>query len=171
MNDQQQPIILELAPLPREQVGPFLLLGVDKSAGREEIEAAWAKRVIGARKGHHRIALEDVNWAREAINDPDRRLKADLTSLNPDSASGVLRILAERFSLDGPTWQPHDIEQSLADYTPAIEVPEIDQVRQTVTLPELPMELPAVAQILQRFIPTTFDPWDPNLVPELTEET
>ena len=27
-----EPVVLELAPLPREQVGPFLLLGLDKDA-------------------------------------------------------------------------------------------------------------------------------------------
>ena len=33
------PIVLELAPLPREQVGPFLLLGVEKTADKEIVEA------------------------------------------------------------------------------------------------------------------------------------
>ena len=32
-------IVLELAPIPREQVGPFLLLGLDKSADKDQIEA------------------------------------------------------------------------------------------------------------------------------------
>ena len=32
----------ELASLPREQVGPFLLLGLDKTADKEQIEANWA---------------------------------------------------------------------------------------------------------------------------------
>jgi len=171
MSDHPNPIVLELAPLPRDQVGPFLLLGIDKSASQAEVEEAWAKRVIGARKGHHRVALEDVNWAREVVNDADRRIKADLTSLNPDTAGGVLRILAERFSLDGPSWMAADREKPLADYTPAVEVPSLEEVRAAVTLPELPIELPAVAEILQRFVPTALDPWDPNQIPEPPEES
>ena len=27
-----EPVVLDLAPLPREQIGPFLLLGLDKDA-------------------------------------------------------------------------------------------------------------------------------------------
>src|SRR5918999_1359474 len=78
-----EPIILELAPLPREQVGPFLLLGLDKTAVKEAIDAAWAQRLI---------------WARKGINDPDRRVRADASSLNLDLAEGVMRKLADRFS-------------------------------------------------------------------------
>ena len=39
------PIVLQLAPLPRTQIGPFLILGVDKDATRETIEAAWAEKI------------------------------------------------------------------------------------------------------------------------------
>ncbi len=50
MTATKDPVVLELAPLPREQLGPFIILGIDKDATAEEIEAAWAKRVIqGAR--------------------------------------------------------------------------------------------------------------------------
>src|SRR5438132_13782945 len=49
-NHDQEPVVLELAPLPREKSGPFLLLGVEKDADKELIEASWARRVIGARK-------------------------------------------------------------------------------------------------------------------------
>ena len=69
------PIVLELAPMPRDQVGPFLLLGIDKSADKDQIEANWAQRVIWARKSQIKTALEDVNWAREVIRDPDRRVR------------------------------------------------------------------------------------------------
>src|SRR5688572_1680666 len=71
------PLVLKLAPLPRNQVGPFLILGVDKDAPRDAIEAAWAQRLIWARKGQTPVPLEDINWAREVLNDPDRRLRAD----------------------------------------------------------------------------------------------
>ena len=46
MPPHAEPIVLDLAPLPREQIGPFLLLGLDKDADKEQIEANWARRVI-----------------------------------------------------------------------------------------------------------------------------
>ena len=77
MPNEQEPVVLELAPLPREQLGPFLLLGVDKAADKEQIEASWARRVLGARKGLISLALEDINWAREVLSDLSRRARAD----------------------------------------------------------------------------------------------
>lgn len=41
MAEHSEPVVLELAPLPREQIGPFLLLGLEKDADREQIEASW----------------------------------------------------------------------------------------------------------------------------------
>ena len=70
MSESNIPMILKLAPLPRTQVGPFLILGVDKSATREIVEAAWAQRIIWARKGLIQTPLEDINWARDVLNDP-----------------------------------------------------------------------------------------------------
>ena len=39
MSDSQEPVLLELAPLPREKIGPFILLGLEKDATAEETEA------------------------------------------------------------------------------------------------------------------------------------
>src|SRR5262249_58193319 len=100
MNKNPQPILLELAPLPREQIGPFLLLGLDKAAGDEEVEAHWARRLIWARKNQLAVGLEDVHWARETLRDPDRRLQADLTSLNPDTIAGTLQHLEGQYPDD-----------------------------------------------------------------------
>ena len=66
---KEEPVVLEVATLPREKVGPFLLLGVDKDADQEQIEAHWAQRVIWARKNQVNAALQEINWAREIIND------------------------------------------------------------------------------------------------------
>src|SRR5579884_2182683 len=96
-----EPVVLELAPLPREQIGPFLILGLDKDADKDQIEANWARRVIWARKNQTRLPLEDINWARETVNDPDKRLRADVTSLNADTSDGTLRRLAQRFGVGG----------------------------------------------------------------------
>src|SRR5437868_13452665 len=121
------PVVLELAPLPREQVGPFVLLGVGKLADKDEIEAHWAQRVIWARKNQSRVPLEDINWARETLNDLERRVRADAASLNVDTTAGTLRRLAERYAGKAPPapgGAPLDVEKPLADYTPPTEVPD-----------------------------------------------
>jgi hypothetical protein len=87
---------IELADLPREQVGPFLLLGLDKSATKEEVDAHWADRLKWARKQLIKVPLEDINWARETLNDVERRVRADAASLNVDTTAGTLRRLAEQ---------------------------------------------------------------------------
>src|SRR5262249_59716309 len=97
MSQDDEPVMLELAPLPREQIGPFLLLGVDKDADSEQIEAHWAQRIIWARKKYIKVALGDINWAREVIRDDDRRVRADGTSLNPDTAARTLDRLAREY--------------------------------------------------------------------------
>lgn len=169
MSDPKNPVVLELAPLPREQLGPFLVLGVDKDARSEQIEASWAQRVIAARKNQVKVSLEDINWAREVINDPDRRIRADGTSLNPDTADGTLRQLAERYGVTGPSgeasWQPWDAEKELADHTLPADVPRVEDVRQTIAVPEVPLELPAVAWLLEEFVKEPLDPWALILTP------
>lgn len=157
------PVILELATLPREQVGPFLILGVDKVADREEIEAAWAKRLIWARKGLVLTTLEDINWAREALNESDRRIRADAGSLNLDTSDGVLRRLGQRFggkNNDEPSCRPIDMEAPLAQDAPADDIPDIDEVRREILRGEVPRALPAVAVLLDEFLGTLLDPWD-----------
>jgi hypothetical protein len=157
------PIVLELAPLPREQVGPFLLLGVDKTAGKEEIEANWAQRVIWARKDQIKTPLEDVNWAREVIQDGERRVRADAASLNPDTTGGALRQLAERYGKQQPGCRPLDVEKALADYTPAGEIPDPDVERASVAVPDVAPEVPAARRLLEQLVSQLIDPWEVHL--------
>jgi hypothetical protein len=163
---ENEPVILELAPLPREQVGPFLLLGLEKDADKEQIEAHWAQRVIWARKNYIRVALQEINWAREVIRDAERRGRADVASFNADTADLVLRRLAERFGAAGPTWQPLDVERQLADYTPDTAVPDPAEVREAITLPEVPEEVPAVPCLLEQWIQEPLDPWKLDIPPD-----
>jgi hypothetical protein len=164
MSEPQAPVVLELAPLPREQLGPFLILGVGKEADREQIEASWAQRVISARKNQVNVPLEDINWAREVINDAQRRVRADATSLTLDTADGVLRQLAERFGVGlPPQWPPFDVEKPLADHSPAAEVPSLDEVRATVAVPDMPTDLPAVLHLLEEMAREPIDPWTLSL--------
>lgn len=159
------PLVLELAPLPREQVGPFLLLGLDKTADKEQIEANWAQRVIWARKGQIKVPLEDINWARETISDPEKRLLADSCSLNLDTSDGFLRHLLEQHAqgVRAAGCQPLDVEKDLSAYTPPAEVPDIAEVRQGVRLPEIPREFPIARQFLEELAVEVLDPWQVDL--------
>jgi hypothetical protein len=158
-----EPVVLELASLPREQVGPFLLLGLDKAATKEEVDAHWADRLKWARKQLIKVPLEDVNWARETLSDADRWVKADAASLNADTTEGALATLAGRYGVGseqgGRLWQALDSEKALADYGPAAEVPDAAEVRAALVVPEVPQELPAVPQLLEGLAQQPLDPW------------
>jgi hypothetical protein len=159
---------LDLAALPREQVGPFIMLGLDKSADKDDIEKHWADRIKWARKSVIKTSLEDINWARDVLNDRDRRIRADAASLNADVTDGVIGKLCVRYGL-GPNgaqarlWQPFDVEKALADYAPPAEIPDRDEVRAGITAGEVPQELPAVAVLLERLAQMPLDPWNYEL--------
>jgi hypothetical protein len=162
MAKEQDPVTLDLAPLPREQMGPFLLLGVDKGAGAEEIEAGWAQRVIWARKKQVSISLADINWAREVLNDPERRVKADPASLNVDTAEGVLRGLEEGYGVAGPrgrAWRPLEDADLTTDYPPPLDLPCSGDVRAAIVLPEPPCTFPAAERLLREYVGEVGDPW------------
>jgi hypothetical protein len=151
--------MVELVPLPRQQVGPFLILGVDKDASQEAVEAAWAQRLIWARRNLVKTPLEDINWAREMLSDSQRRLQADASSLNVDTTDGTLRHI--RHNQQGKTGcQPIDVEKDLKDYVPTAVVPASEEVSKAISLPELPREIPAVALVLDQFIQEPLDPWE-----------
>jgi hypothetical protein len=159
----QVPVVLELAPLPREQVGPFLLLGLEKTADKNQIEASWARRIIWARKEQIKVALEDINWAREILNDKDKRIRADAASLNLDTAEGILRDLALQYGSDAPTGlrcKPLDVEKDLSAYEPKVEIPDWQAVQNAIVVPDIPEEVPAARGILENFVREPFDPWN-----------
>lgn len=158
------PVMLDLAPLPREQVGPFLILGISKEATKEQIEENWSLRVIWARRNTLKIPLEDVNWARDIMNDRDRRMKADVASLNLDACDALVRSLVRRYTgggTKGPLlWQPLDCEKPLADYEPPADVPTIESVRTGLVVPELPEDVPAVTPLIRQLAQANLDPWN-----------
>lgn len=163
MGRNEEPVLLELASLPREQVGPFLLLGLDKTADKETVDAHWAERLKWARKGLSKVPLEDVNWAREILNDLERRIRADAASLNVDTVDGVLAQFAQRYGLqEGKVrrmWQALENEKELAAYRPAAEVPSANEVRAALVMPDVPEEAPAVPLLLERLAQQPLDPW------------
>jgi hypothetical protein len=156
------PIVLQLAPLPRTQIGPFLILGVDKDANRETIEAAWAEKIKQARRGQIKTPLEDINWAREMLTNKDARIRCDAVSLNIDTTDGMLKKLRERYQGKQQAeirCKPIDTEKWLADYTPATPIPAAAEIRQLVVLPEIPRDVPAVRVMLENFVQAPLDPW------------
>ena len=160
------PIVLQLAPLPRTQIGPFLILGVDKDASREVIEAAWAEKIKQARRGQIKTPLEDINWAREMLMSKESRIRCDAVALNVDTTDGALRKLRERFQGKQQTEiraKPIDTEKWLADYTPPTPVPPVTEIRAQVVLPEIPREAPAVRVMLENFVKEPIDPWQVEL--------
>jgi hypothetical protein len=168
MANPNEPVLLELAHLPREQVGPFLLLGLDKDASREEIETCWAERVKWARKQQTNVTLEEINWARELLGDPARRMAADATTLTVDTTDGTLTGLLRRHGVGADrkgraSWEPIDEEKQLADYALSVEVPDIGGLRDGIVVPEVPRELPAAAALLRELASETLDPWSVRL--------
>jgi hypothetical protein len=163
MGRSAEPIVLELATLPREQVGPFFLLGLDKTADKETIDAHWAARLKWARKGLAKVPLEDINWAREVLSDIERRIRADAASLNADTTDEMLAQFAERYGVqEGQatrTWEALDSEKALDDYRPPAEIPDVNAVRAALVAPEIPEEVPAVLLLLERLAQQPLDPW------------
>jgi hypothetical protein len=164
-----EPVVLELASLPREQMGPFLLLGLDKAAEKTAVERHWADRVKWARRNLIKTPLEDINWARDALSDTEKRVKADAASLNVDTSDGVLAQLASRYGLEGGQanrlWQPLDSEKALADYIPPAELPAPAAVRDGLVVTPVPEEVPAATALLDAASREALDPWGVQLSP------
>jgi hypothetical protein len=153
-------------PLTREQIGPFFLLGLDKDAKPSEVETHWAQRVVWARKNEPGAQLGDVNWAREVLNDPERRLAAEASTFNADTQDRALALLAERYALaisGKPAWPVLDHEKPLADYVPPMDIPDPDAVLQAINLPEMPPDSHLVESLLKKLALERLDPWDINL--------
>ncbi len=173
MPNNQEPITLELAPLPRQQVGPFLLLGVAKDADQERIEASWAQRLIWARKNQIQTPLGDINWARDELKDPERRVRADVTSLNADTGDRLLARLASQYGVDGrtgPAWEPLDVPQPAVQEALLAQVPDAQEVEKSIVLPEIPQEMPAVKLLLEQFVAQPLNPWALDLFGELRQD-
>jgi len=171
MSDIVEPIVLELAPLPREKIGPFIFLGLEKDARPEEIEAHWAQRLIWARKNLIPVALTEINWAREVLNDPDKRVRADAATLNVDTTPRVLHELAQRYGVDpaGPSWQPMQVDKPPSESIPPVEIPDPEEIRRAIPIPEVPDDLPGVNWVLDQFLKEPIDPWDLK-IPTMNDE-
>lgn len=156
------------AGVPRERIGPFLLLGVDKDADSEQIEAQWARRVIAARRGRLEVPLADINWARAALKDPETRARADGNSLNADTLDGALRSLLARVTQAAPgagSWKPMDSDAQPTDFVPTTAMPDPAEIARQIVLAEVPVETPGVLEIFRQLIGEPVDPWELELPP------
>ena len=78
---------------------------------------------------------------------------------------GLLRRWCTRFGVGttggevSVSWQPLDREKPLTDYAPPAEVPDANEVRAALTVPEVPPEVPAVPQLLDQLAREPIDPW------------
>jgi hypothetical protein len=87
-------------------------------------------------------------------------VRADVASLNLDTTESVLGRLAERRGgQSAGRFKPLDVEKPLADYTPPTDVPNIDDIRQSITVPDVPQEFPAVTMLLEQMLKEPLDPW------------
>jgi hypothetical protein len=174
MANSPNPVVLELATLSREQIGPYLLLGLDKSADKEQIDKNWADRVKWSLRQPPLIKIprEDVNWAHEILKEIDKRIRSDVCSLNTDTTDGILSRMVERYGAGsagirpGRAWQPLDNEKPLADYRPPAEMPTVAEVRAALCVPEVPEETPFAAALLERLAQPDLDPWAVELPPQ-----
>ena len=164
MPDSEQPLVLDLASLSREQMGPFLVLGVDKDVDNKEIEAHWAQRLIWARAKQVRVPLEDINWAKEILQDRDRRVLADILSLNPDTLAAEMRQLLQlekhgALEPEEPGWTP--VEPPLPELPKMLpeQLPDMEAVRADIAIPEIPLDLPAISRMLEEVANAPIDPW------------
>jgi hypothetical protein len=105
------------------------------------------------------VPLEDINWAREVLCDPERRLRADVVSLTIDTADTTLRKLRQQFLEASAAGQPIDVEPDLRGYQPNLPTIDPDEFRAQLQVPELPREIPAVPILLREEHAETLDPW------------
>src|SRR5262249_27371171 len=62
-----------------------------------------------------------------------------------------------------PGWEPLDSEPDFRAHTPAVEVPDVEAVRATIAVPDLPLEIPAAARLLEQQVAQPLDPWELEL--------
>jgi hypothetical protein len=147
----------------REMAGPFLILGVDKDVDDAKIESQYELQRAAVERGECHWSIDDLEWAKRILNDPYRRLEADLDNLNSDLASGEVHRLQRLYHLDGspPGWEAIDPE-------PPIDLPNNDAIdpltlTKDIPTPEIPFELPAINAWLEQFAAAITDPWTMEL--------
>jgi hypothetical protein len=150
-------------PIDRDDVGPFIVLGVDKDVDAATLHARVAERLRQIDRGECRFTRADVEWARDVLRDRKSRLRADVDHLNPDLASGALGRLARLYHLDGapPGWEPLDPEP-VADL-PGLDAIDVQALAAGLVPPEAPLHFPTLDHWAARRLEIGDDPWAENL--------
>jgi len=143
----------------RDRAGPFVVLGVDKDADATTLETHFERQRQAIQEGEALWTLEDLEWAHNELQDPKRRLTADINSLDVDLAFGEIHRLARLYCLsdDLPGWEPLDPEP-----TPEILATDSINIEQLVAdtpQPDVPLEIPAINRWLDQFAQQVADPW------------
>lgn len=167
-----KPVLLELASLPREQIGPYLILGLPKEATRNQIEENWADRIRWVRRNLISIPLGDINWAREMLSTEEKQAQADAASLNTDTASDTLAALLAKYGFaSGEIWKPVDVPTPPETNSPAIEIPTPEKILGEIQLRDISHAFPQVPLLLEGMCMKPIDPWALDLPSTLNSST
>lgn len=143
-------------------VGPYIILGIDKDADPATLPEVCARRVEAARAGELTWTEEQIVAALEVLHAPEERLESDVESFNTDIASGEVRRLARLYRVDGggPAWEPMDPE-------PPTELTELTfdaaGLAAEAPAPDVPLELPSVETWLTQYAAGASNPWTSEL--------
>jgi hypothetical protein len=164
MSEMPQPVVLELAPLPREQMGPYFILGLEKDASHQAIQAQWELRVHHADAYKSGLSTEDFDWAKETLLDPVRRINADLASLNADTTERKVGRLLQEFGWGSTSlaigWVPLEILPLRDSEGDEGGLSNLDTRREAISLPALEPSFAAIESVLLDETKVPEDPWD-----------
>lgn len=139
---------------------PFRVIGVMKNATEEEADAAYAAAYKAARRGQGAYTPEEVNAAREALQDPDARAMWEAITYSVPIQPELIQALLD---FRGPYSQAGlrlELEpEDLLPYLPAL--PDVsDQAFAALCARETPVpDDAAYLEATKRVVLETLDPW------------
>ncbi len=86
-----------------------------------------------------------------------------MQSLNPDTLSGELRQLLEKhgpLEPEVPSWAPAEAPLPDLPEAPSEAIPDLDSIRAGISVPEIPLEFPAIERMLAEVTAAPIDPWE-----------
>ena len=161
------PVVLELATLSREQIGPFMLLGLDKSADKEQIDKHWADRVkLGAQAAHQGPAAKTSTGRTRSSRTSTGASAPTRPASTPTRRTASSRKLCDRYGVgNGSPGRGCGSRLTTRSRWPTIcprrRCPTADDGprRHHWSSRRCREELPAVAVLLERLAQLPLDPW------------
>jgi hypothetical protein len=160
MATSPDPVVLDLAPLPKEKMGPFIILGVAKEATPKEIESAFQERLLGIQAGDFPLGEEDIHWAKERLSDPEDRLNADVVSMNAEILNSPIRRMNKSDSEN--SWSSRD---ATTRFNVTIEEDlqlAIDAITKDLVVPDLEFDVSKLGRLIKESENPSWDPWNPE---------